>query len=172
MKIIKHQKTKKGFSLMEILVVLFIVSTTLLGVVSLIIQNIQVQSINKNNLVASSLAQEGIEIVRQVRDINWQNGWSFNTFLNDGSYRVDYRLPVVIPIGGVSDTKLYLKDGMYVSDNGSDSGLTPTIYSRQIVISRLVSYSGRPLQVRSIVSWTDHNRPYRYELQTLLFDWR
>lgn len=168
----KQQFNKNGFSLMEIIVVLFIVSTTLLGIVSLIIQNIQVQSVNKNNLIASSLAQEGIEIIRQVRDLNWRNSENFDNNLSDGLYRVDYREPMTFAVSDNSQTKIYLKNGFYVNNSGSETGLVPTIFSRQIVITRLNSYSGKPLQVRSIVSWVDHKTPYRYELQTLLFDWR
>jgi len=172
MKIFKHSQFKAGFSLMEILVVLFIVSTALLGVVSLIIQNIQVQSINKNSIIASSLAQEGIELIRNVRDMNWKTGQEFYDKLDDGNYKIDYRLSAPIQITDASQTKIYLKDSFYVNDNGSESGLTPTIFSRQIVITRLNSYFGSPLQIRSIVSWTDRKHPYRYELQALLFDWR
>ena len=84
-------KLKKGFSLIEILVVFFIVSVSLLGVLSLLIQNIQVQSINKNNLIASSLSQEGVELIRQVRDSNWRDGLPFETSLADGSYQIDYQ---------------------------------------------------------------------------------
>jgi prepilin-type N-terminal cleavage/methylation domain len=166
----KHLKFKAGFSLMEILVVLFIVSTAMLGIVSLIIQNIQVQSINKNNLIASSLAQEGIELIRNVRDTNWKNGVDFDTNLSDGFYRTDYRGG--IPVYDNSAAKIYLKDGFYVHDNGGDTGLVPTIFNRQIAVVRLNTEIGKPLKVKSIISWTDHNHPYRYELQTLLYDWR
>jgi len=172
MKLFKHLKPKAGFSIIEILAVLFVVSMAMLGVVSLIVQNIQAQSINKNNLIASSLAQEGLEIVRQVRDVNWKNSQPFDTYLADGSYTVDYRTGTTTPMSDITATKVYLKDGFYVHNSGSESGLTPTIFNRQIIIARLNSYSGKPLQVRSIVSWNDHSHPYHYELQTLLFDWR
>ena len=168
----KSPQFKEGFSLVEILAVLFVIAMALLGIVSLINQNIQVQNINKNNLIASSLAQEGIELVRNNRDANWLNNRSFDTDLSDGPYQADYRTGVVVPTADISQTKIYLKDGFYVHDNGSDAGLTPTIFSRQLVVKRLKDYDGQPLQVRSIISWTDHGKPYRYELQTLLFDWR
>ena len=164
------KKTKTGFSLIEILVVLFIVSVGLLGVVSLIIQNIQVQSINRNKLIASSLAQEGIELIKQVRDDNWRAGRLPRTNLNPGSYAMDYRSTV--PVTSASASNLYLKDGYYVVNSGGESGLTSTIFSRQISLETVAGFEGNPLQVKSIVSWTDHGRPYRYELQTLLFDWR
>lgn len=172
MKLFTKIKFKKGFSIIEILVVLFIVSVSLLGVLSLLIQNIQVQNINKNNLIASSLSQEGIELIRQVRDNNWQNSRPFNTFLGNGSYVVDFQTGQPLMTSNSADFRLYLKDGLYVHKNIWDSGLTSTLFSRQIIINRLNSYAGMPLQVRSIVSWTDRNRPYRYELQTLLYDWR
>jgi len=170
MKIFKSLKVKAGFSLMEILVVLFIVSSAMLGVVSLIVQNIQVQSVNKNNLIASSLAQEGLELIRQTRDLNWQNHQPFNTNLSDGSYQIDYRSSV--PTSAAVATPLYIKDGFYVHDSGGEMDLTPTIFSRQIVITEYQSYPGKPLEVRSIISWIDRGHPYHYELQTLLFDWR
>jgi prepilin-type N-terminal cleavage/methylation domain-containing protein len=169
MKIFKKLKFKPGFSLMEILAVLFIVSIALLGVLSLIIQNIQVQSVNKNNLIASSLSQEGIELIRQIRDNNWQNSLSFDTGLADGYYRIDYRSIVATPVSNISDYLLFIQNSFYVHNNGVGVGYMPTIFSRHIVITKL---SDDVLQVRSIVSWTDHKRPYRYELQTLLYDWR
>ncbi len=149
---------------MEILVVLFIVSMSLLGILSLLIQNIQVQSVNKNKLIASSLSQEGIELIRQVRDDNWQNGRPFNSYLTDGSYRIDFQNGLM---SNPSDFRLYLKDGFYVHESTASS----TIFSRQIFVDRLSSL-GEPLRVRSIVSWIDRDRPSRYELQTLLYDWR
>lgn len=168
MKIIKQLKFKAGFSLMEILVVLFIVSVSLLGVLSLIIQNIQVQSINKNNLIASSLSQEGIELIRQIRDNNWKNTLPFDTGLASGSYRIDYRHNIAYLVSTPSDYLLYTQNGFYVHNDGVGVDFVPTIFSRQIVIDKL---SSDTLQVRSIVSWVDHQRPYRYELQTLLYDW-
>jgi prepilin-type N-terminal cleavage/methylation domain-containing protein len=169
----KHRlQDKPGFSLMEILAVLFIVSVALTGIMSLIVQNIQVQSINKDNIIASSLAQEGIEMIRQVRDANWNLGQSFDAGLADGSYKIDYRMSLPQSIVSPSDTRLYLKDGFYINQSGADSGLTPTIFNRQIIIQHLPGYPGAPLQVRSLVSWIDHNHPYKYELRTLLFDWK
>jgi prepilin-type N-terminal cleavage/methylation domain-containing protein len=169
----KKIKLKAGFSLIEILAVLFIVSMTLLGVVSLIIQNIQVQSINKSNLIASSLAQEGIELIRHVRDNNWKNNQNFDEGLLDGErYIVDFNSGTAIAVTDVSQTRLFLNNGFYVHDVGSLGTLSETIFSRQVVIDRLNSYPGAPLQVRSIVSWNDRSKPYNYELQALLFDWR
>src|SRR3989339_58082 len=69
--ILKKLKQSPGFSIIEASIVMAVVSIGLLGVFSLVMQNIQVQRGNKNMLVASMLAQEGIEMVRNVRDENW-----------------------------------------------------------------------------------------------------
>ena len=172
MKIFKDLKLKSGFSLIEILAVLFVVSTSLLGVVSLITQNIQVQSINRNNLIASSLAQEGVELIRQVRDSNWRKNLPFDTDLAAGSYRIDYTQDKPIAINSVTDANIYLQSGFYINSSGGGPNLTPTVFSRQIFLDKPIGYAGSPLQVRTLISWTDRNHPYNYELRALLFDWK
>lgn len=172
MKFFKGAQLKSGFSLIEILAVLFIVSMSMLGVVSLIIQNIQVQSINKNNLIASSLAQEGIELIRQTRDSNWRAGQNYDTNLDNGIYKIDYRLDRPVLSSNLLDAKIYLQNNFYINKIGSESDLTSTIFTRQIILDKPASYIGAPLQVRAIISWLDRNKPYNYELRTLLFDWK
>jgi len=62
---------QKGQSLIEMLVALFILVTALTATIVLIVTSINAgrQSINK--LIATSLAREGIEVVRNIRDSNW-----------------------------------------------------------------------------------------------------
>jgi len=165
------EKLQPGFSLIEILAVFFVVSMAMVGVVSLIIQNIQAQSINKNNLMAASLAQEGIELVRQTRDSNWRAGRAYDSDLSDGTYMIDYRQikPLAVDSSGA---KLYLQNGFYINQTGADAVATTTIFSRQIIIEKQIASIGQPLQIRSIIAWTDRQRPYTYELRTLLYNWK
>jgi len=171
MKLFKHHRP--GFSLIEILAVLFVVSMSLIGVVSLIVQNIQAQSINKNNLIASSLAQEGVEMIRQVRDSNWRSNIAFDTNLADGSYKIDYRQDKPAVITNSAEAKIFFKNGFYVNQiPNNEPDLTPTIFTREVVLEKQIDYIGAPLQVRVIISWMDRNKPYRYELRALLFNWK
>lgn len=169
----KRIKTKNGFkggfSLVEILTVLFIVSLGLVGVLSLIIQNIQSQSYNKNNLIAYQLAQEGIELIRKVRDSNWKAEASFDTDLAPGYYYMDYLDSV--PQDASSNPALLTvlkqdEQGFYFHD--SLSSATSSGFSRLITIQGTSDY----LQVISQVSWIDHSRNYTYDLETRLYDWR
>ncbi len=166
----KKLNFRAGFSLIEVLAVLFVVSISLLGVVSLIIQNIQVQSVNKNNLIASSLAQEGIEFARKKRDSNWRSGLNFDSGLADGSYIIDIYSGQMVPSTNPEDAKLYFGESNYYSHESAPDSSTP--FSRLVHIEKLEEYEGEPLEVRSVVFWEGQNRPYSYELRTLLFDWR
>jgi len=56
-----------GFSILEATLALGVVSIGLLGVFSLSLQTARAQYINKSYLAASMLAQEGLELVRNVR---------------------------------------------------------------------------------------------------------
>jgi len=70
-----EKKTKKqnnlGFSLVEIIVVTSIVTLAFMGVMSLVRRTISLRSINHDSLVATQLAAEGIELVKNVRNENW-----------------------------------------------------------------------------------------------------
>lgn len=168
----KNIQHKSGFSLIEVLAVLFIVSVALLGVVSLIVQNIQAQSVNKNNLIAYNLAQEGIELIRQTRDSNWKTGDAYDKDLADGDYYMDYLMDKPLPVISSSNSQIYLHNGYYINIKGGESGAVPTIFYREIYLDKPAGYDGDPMQVRTLITWTDRNHPYRYELRTLLFDWK
>lgn len=70
----------KGFTLIEVIVAIFVLTIGVLGVFQ-VVQNITFFSqINSSKLVATYLAQEGIELVRNQRDSNWVAGrpWAEN----------------------------------------------------------------------------------------------
>jgi hypothetical protein len=79
---------RKGTSLIELIIAIDIIITGILTVVGLIVRSINLGSFAKNKLIAVSLAQEGIEAVRSIRDSNIyaiQSGLAdvdFNTGLN------------------------------------------------------------------------------------------
>jgi len=161
---------KKAFSLVEIITVLFIVSIGLLGVLSLIIQNIQSQTYNKNNLAAYQLAQEGIELIRGVRDSNWRAGRPFDADLVNGTFYMDFEdtKPVFVDIDDSNNIFYILRqgeDGFY-----RHGGSYPASgFYRQIKLSKL---NANTLQVDVTVSWQERGRDSSYDLQTLLYNWR
>lgn len=160
-------KDKAGFTLIEVITVLLVVSVGMIGVLSLIVQNIQSQSLNKNTLVAYQLAQEGVELIRQVRDTNWRAGNDWRTNLASGSYYMDYldTAPHPAPIPAYGDLRQDA-DGMYL--NNPLSVLSSSNFSRIIILSDQTN----GMLVTVNIFWVDHGRNYVYSLEALLYNWR
>lgn len=160
------KRQQSGFTLVEILAVLFVVSIGLIGVLSLIVQNIQSQNINKRTIAAYQLAQEGLELVRKVRDTNWKDGNDWNKDLADGTYYMDYLDEIPHLVENATDSELYMNDSGFYIHNGLSS---PTPFSRTIEI---VSISSGAMRVYSHVNWYDRDKVFNYDLETLFYDWR
>ena len=70
---------ESGFTLVEALVALVIL-TIALGPALVLSSNISsTASVIQNNLIAANLSQEGVEVIRALRDANWYNGLPFDT---------------------------------------------------------------------------------------------
>ncbi|MDD5071729.1 MAG: prepilin-type N-terminal cleavage/methylation domain-containing protein [Patescibacteria group bacterium] len=162
-------KNNSGFSILEIAVVIFVIAMGLVGVLALITQNIQVEHINKNNLIASQLAQEGLELARNIRDNNWLAGESWGNGLAPGSYIVDYT-GNISSVSGVSEAKLQRRDdvgeeGYYWHQLGDPNSL----FSRLVTITQS---SPESLNVSCLIQWQDRGQTYDYVADTVLYDWR
>ena len=171
---------QKGFSVLEVMLAFSVITVGLLGVSSLAIQNAQVQSISKNYLVASMLAQEGLELVRNVRDTNffradqsydWEYGQGANSatdIVQDGNYAIDYNLAIdSMPNDLTSDrTRLYLNGGRYTHQTGAGSSNTP--YRRLIFVT---DHNPDYVEVRVAISWSERGRTHNYEAVTNLYNW-
>lgn len=71
-------KTKKGFSLLEVIIALTIITITFVGVSGLVSSNIKTNVLNQSYLTANYLSAEALEIVRNMRDSNWLQNFSFD----------------------------------------------------------------------------------------------
>jgi|SRR3989344_3406218 len=70
----KSQKWQRGFTLLESMVAIAIFSIGISTAVFVITQSISVGTRTKNKIIAANLTQEGIEVVRNIRDRNWLAG--------------------------------------------------------------------------------------------------
>lgn len=61
-------QTQKGFTLIETLVAVFIVSMSITALLSVVGQNIFTAGYLKNKAIATGLAVEGVELVRNIQD--------------------------------------------------------------------------------------------------------
>lgn len=66
----RQHTTDKGFTIVESLVSIFILVSVITGVASTVQTSISSYVYSKDQIIAFNLAQEGIEMVRNTRDIN------------------------------------------------------------------------------------------------------
>lgn len=177
----KNKRLEQGFSLMEIIVVIFIISFGMIGVLSLVIQNIQVGSINKNMLIASHLAQEGIELVRNKRDNNWMSStsdWELGDGLDpntdmvqDGDYAIDYTGLGILDVDNINDAeaRLYIDPDGFYRHYSVPGTATSTEFYRMITVD--TDTSNASTTVRSLIQWKARGNTYQYVAETVLYDW-
>ncbi len=72
------KKNKNAFSMIEILVWIFIFSMWIVSVYSIIITTLNLNDYNKNYIIASYLAREQVELVRNIRDSNYKKIQIYN----------------------------------------------------------------------------------------------
>jgi prepilin-type N-terminal cleavage/methylation domain-containing protein len=80
----------KGFTLVETMVAISLLAVALVGPYVAVQNAVQGSYVARDQLIASQLAQEGVEYVRGVRDNNYHHGrswlYGFNDSARDGCY--------------------------------------------------------------------------------------
>ncbi|OGF40576.1 hypothetical protein A2531_03535 [Candidatus Falkowbacteria bacterium RIFOXYD2_FULL_34_120] len=168
--------------MLEVVITTAIIVVGLLGVSSLVAQNLRVQGINQYNLIASMLAQEGLEIARNIRDENWIDislsalfpaDWSDSLADTDGTIVLDYtntnqfgNPPDDTP-DNITDngTRLfYTVNGLFTHVNTGN----PSPFRRLITVID----NGGNIQVTCAVRWSGRGITRDYVAETYLYDWR
>ena len=67
-----------GFSIIEVLVGIFIFSLGLVSIFMLLTSALNLNELNKNKIIASNLAREQIELFRNIRDVNYATLHNWN----------------------------------------------------------------------------------------------
>ena len=169
----KYKKNLAGFSLLEVIVVLIIISIGLMEIINLMVSSLRVQNSNRDTLVAYNLAQEGLELVRNVRDTNWRQGDAWNHYIEGGvngnKYKVDFAHFQPQAVTGIDETLLQFSSttNQYLYDASSSD----SIFKRLITITSAGADSPSST-VDCLVEWDDRGNTNRFELQTELYDWK
>ncbi len=164
---LKKLNKQSGFSIIEVMAVVFIVSVGMVGMMTLVNQSIQAQRLNRHSLVAYQLAQEGVELVRVIRDSNWRGAdLSFSDLFVAGNYCLDYTNLSLA--SSEVPCPFYLNNNFYVHDSGSGE---LTAYSRLISIEFLDGLTDAVL-VDVLITWRDGTNNFSYNVATRLYDWR
>ncbi len=163
----------KGFTIVELVIAIFIIVFAVVGVYNAFSLIVVLTSGAKDNLTAAYLAQEGIEVIRNIRDQNWLDDINWDdTIVNcalgcepDYTSTTDFLKPW--PTGG---------DFLYVDSNGfynySENG-TATKFKRKITVTEVenVSLNMTILKVKSEVFWNDRGKDFSISAQEDLYNW-
>jgi prepilin-type N-terminal cleavage/methylation domain-containing protein len=161
---IKKRHKEKGFTLIETMVALAVLTFTLAGMVSLIIINITNAKNIEKNLIAGNLAQEGLEIVRAMRDKDWLDGNDFGSFLPaTREYRVQWDDLTLRSLDDNPVLNLDADTGIYSYGDGD-----PTIYKRRVEIEQV---SDREIKILVTVEWELRGRTAELQAESHLFNW-
>jgi len=173
----------RAFTLIETLVAIAVLMIAIVGPYSIANTAIVASRTTQNELIASYLAQEPIEFVRTVRDMNfsvrisgenpYQQPFSYLDACVNQTCVIDsksYYINTCPMYGGA-----YVCPPLYKDENGlynqQESG-EETIFTRSVQITDNVSYMyTHEATVTTTVSWSEHGVPRSYTLEETLYDW-
>lgn len=160
----KESKKKNGFTVIEAIVAIFILTVGIIACSILADQVFRSASTAKDRLIAVSLAQEGVEVIRNIRDNSWlapDPTWKDD--LPIGTWKVSYNS------SGVSayvDGE-YLKintEGFYNYESGTD-----TTFKRKIIITHISEFE---IKVEVIVYWVTRGTEKNITIVEHFYDWK
>ena len=156
---------ERGFTLIEAMVALVLITIAMGPVFILATSSVNAASRIEHNLIASNLAQEGIEVIRNIRDTNWLTGAAFDNNLPVGTWRVQWDTVGGGLVAVGSNPVLKKNNGLYNYPTGTD-----TVFRRTVTI--LKPNSGE-LTLISSVTWVERGNIGRIvSAESHLFDWR
>ena len=159
---------QRGFTLIEVLVAIFIITVGAGGALALIQKTLSFTSNAALQLEASYLAQEGMEIVRNIRDTNFvkiHKGVEGSIWTNglegcEAGCQADYTQDSLI---AYEDTLLQLTNGIYSYTVSTDS-----LFKRKITITM----QGSDMMEAVVeVMWEERGRSHVVSAATELYNW-
>lgn len=153
--------SSKAFTLIEILIAITVITVGVVGFYAAITRVASLTFSNSNRFIASRLAQEGMELVSNIRDTNWVEGTNWDNGLTiDNDYRVQYNKEDLL---AYSATPLKIdNDGFYNYDDGDDSKFT-----RKVTITHI---NANALKVKVQITWSGKGSPL--EVEEHLYNWK
>lgn len=155
-KIKRRQGLCPGFSIIEVLMAVFVLAIGLVATSNLMANSIYHSADSRNQIIAAQLAQEGVELMNNIRDNNWASGKEDDqTFSSPfptapAVCTVDYKYVYSTGSGincSSTDLKLYYKNGYYIHDNSG----TATRFQRKIIVADDTDPTDK--RITSIVTW-------------------
>ncbi len=168
------ENKNKGFTLLEMTMAVFIVIVGLVGVYGVFANLNSQASLNSSKLIAVYLAQEGMELVRNIRDENWLNDVAWDNGLTDCQLVNNKFCEIDYDNTGLTDYDASIYEGTILNiDNNNyySYNLTtkPTKYKRKITIAPA---GGNRLDVFTEVEWQEAGASHSVKVGESLYNWK
>ncbi|HOX10995.1 MAG TPA: prepilin-type N-terminal cleavage/methylation domain-containing protein [Candidatus Moranbacteria bacterium] len=137
-----NKSARRGFSLIEVLITLLILTISITGVTFLMAKNIASVQNSKNQIIAAMLAQEGIELVRNLKDNKLPTPDCSNCRINIGP-------SPNLSITNNDGQRLYMSGNFYRHVVNA----TPTKFYRRVDVSTIPKDGTNETTVTSYVTW-------------------
>lgn len=155
-----------GFTLIEGLLAFFILTLGVLGSYAVVSRNLSVAVGIKNELIAVQIAEEGTEVVRNIRDNDWHAGSVFGASIPDGTWRVQWNSTTLLAVAS-TPLKLDSASGLYSYDSGTD-----TLFSRAVTISTPAGEGAIRRIVTINVTWKERGVSKSVQAEEHLYNWK
>lgn len=168
--IISH-KQQSGFTLLETLFAVIIFSFALVSLIGITGKGVSATISAKQQLTAQFLGEELLEVARNIRDGNLQNGqvWNDRIIQCTESCDVDYSNmngtngSLSLEPGG--DEMLYEIDGVF---RPAGSGGLPSGFKRNLVYE---DKGNSQAKITATVTWQQKTLTRKFQISTYLADW-
>jgi len=169
-------KKNRSFTLIEVIIAISIFTMIVSGSFALIQQTISAVSLAHSKIIAYYLAQEGVEIARNIRDNNWLKQRTdplvtWRDGLLAGIWEADYNDSALS--GYLAPGKdLYIDtiNGFYFYPDMPLPEHTKTKFKRKITIT-IPPGSTDDLYVESRIEWTEKTRSVNVRVAEHLYNW-
>ena len=156
---------RSGFLLVEAMVAMSVLLVGVLGIFSLMSQSIKLTRTLNDQYVATYLAAEGIEIVKNLLDSNIltdPGAWNANGFSIDACYELDYTTPNLASASPAACSRgsvpLRFDGSFYGYGDGSNSWFTRVVH-----VSPIMDGAQIGVRVRSTVQWAGGSQSFVLE---------
>ncbi len=100
------ERKKLGFTLIETIMAIVIIALVIAATAQLTASSLRMGKTTMEHFQSLHLAEEGLEIVRNIRDSNWLQNKDFRSGLGDGMYAIGDGLPwKLVEIAGDENEK-------------------------------------------------------------------
>ncbi len=166
---IMNKDKKAGFTMIEMIAAIFVVSVGIMGVFSLVSQTISYISIISSRLTAIYLSQEGMEVIRNIRDSNFlkinkgeEGNWDDGLLTGGPHYNFDYRSQSIPDNTNCSGNDyLDINGGFYKC-------LVSGRFQREAQITKI---EDDKIEVVIEVSWQERGRTHKVVVREDLYQW-